>query len=33
LQAQLIKGPIKEVVIEYAGDFQGLDLLRLQQLF
>lgn len=26
LQAQLINGPIKEVVIEYAGDFQGLDL-------
>ncbi len=26
LQAQLICGPIKEVVVEYAGDFQGLDL-------
>ncbi len=26
LQAQLITGPVKEVVIEYAGDFQGLDL-------
>ncbi len=26
LQAQLIHGPIKEVAIEYAGDFQGLDL-------
>ncbi len=26
LQAQLICGPVKEVVIEYAGDFQGLDL-------
>lgn len=26
LQAQLICGPIKEVVIEYTGDFQGLDL-------
>jgi D-3-phosphoglycerate dehydrogenase len=26
LQAQLCKGPVKEVVIEYAGDFLGLDL-------
>ena len=26
LQAQLIQGPLKEVAIEYAGDFQGLDL-------
>ena len=26
LQAQLIQGPIKEVAIEYAGDFKGLDL-------
>jgi len=26
LQAQLIDGPLKEVAIEYAGDFQGLDL-------
>ncbi|MBW1894071.1 MAG: phosphoglycerate dehydrogenase [Deltaproteobacteria bacterium] len=26
LQAQLIKGPIKEVIIEYTGDFQGLDM-------
>jgi len=26
LQAQLINGPIKEAAIEYAGDFQGLDL-------
>lgn len=26
LQSQLICGPIEEVVIEYAGDFQGLDL-------
>ena len=26
LQSQLIHGPIKEVVIEYAGDFKGLDL-------
>jgi len=26
LQAQLIKGPIKEVIIEYRGDFLGLDL-------
>jgi len=26
LQAQLISGPLKEVAIEYAGDFQGLDL-------
>ncbi|MDP2647378.1 MAG: NAD(P)-dependent oxidoreductase, partial [Desulfobacterales bacterium] len=26
LQSQLIHGPIKEVVIEYAGDFQGLDM-------
>jgi len=26
LQAQLIKGPLKEVAIEFAGDFQGLDL-------
>lgn len=26
LQSQLIHGPLKEVVIEYAGDFQGLDL-------
>ncbi|MBW1835844.1 MAG: phosphoglycerate dehydrogenase [Deltaproteobacteria bacterium] len=26
LQAQLCKGPVKEVVIEYAGDFFGLDL-------
>lgn len=26
LQSQLCKGPIKEVVIEYRGDFQGLDL-------
>ena len=26
LQAQLLKGPLKEVIIEYAGDFQDLDL-------
>jgi D-3-phosphoglycerate dehydrogenase len=26
LQAQLICGPVKEVAIEYAGDFHGLDL-------
>ena len=26
LQAQLVCGPIKEVIIEYAGDFKGLDL-------
>ena len=26
LQSQLCKGPFKEVVIEYRGDFQGLDL-------
>jgi D-3-phosphoglycerate dehydrogenase len=26
LQAQLCKGPFREVVIEYRGDFQGLDL-------
>ena len=26
LQSQLIHGPLKEVVIEYSGDFQGLDL-------
>jgi len=26
LQAQLASGPLKEVVIEYAGDFKGLDL-------
>jgi D-3-phosphoglycerate dehydrogenase len=26
LQAQLIHGPIKEVAIEFAGDFKGLDL-------
>lgn len=26
LQAQLSKGPLQEVVIEYAGDFQGADL-------
>lgn len=26
LQAQLLKGPLKEVVIEYTGDFQGLDM-------
>ncbi len=26
LQGQLICGPVKEVVIEYIGDFQGLDL-------
>jgi len=26
LQVQLIKGPIKEVIIEYRGDFLGLDL-------
>lgn len=26
LQAQLSEGPIKEVVIEYRGDFQGLDM-------
>jgi D-3-phosphoglycerate dehydrogenase / 2-oxoglutarate reductase len=26
LQAQLIQGPVKEVIIEYTGDFQGLDL-------
>ncbi len=26
LQSQLIHGPIKEVIIEYAGDFKGLDL-------
>ena len=26
LQSQLCKGPLKEVVIEYRGDFQGLDL-------
>lgn len=26
LQAQLINGPAKEVVIEYAGDFKGLDM-------
>jgi len=26
LQAQLAKGPIKEVIVEYKGDFQGLDL-------
>ena len=25
LQSQLCKGPIKEVIIEYRGDFQGLD--------
>lgn len=26
LQAQLIKGPLKEVAIEYSGDFQDMDL-------
>jgi D-3-phosphoglycerate dehydrogenase len=26
LQAQLVSGPLQEVVIEYAGDFQGADL-------
>lgn len=26
LQAQLIQGPVKEVIVEYTGDFQGLDL-------
>jgi D-3-phosphoglycerate dehydrogenase len=26
LQTQLARGPLKEVVIEYSGDFQGLDL-------
>ncbi len=26
LQAQLIKGPLKEVIVEYAGDFQGMDM-------
>jgi D-3-phosphoglycerate dehydrogenase len=26
LQAQLIAGPVEEVIIEYIGDFQGLDL-------
>ena len=26
LQAQLIRGPLKEVRIEYAGDFKGLDM-------
>jgi len=26
LQAQLVKGPLKEVTIEFAGDFHGLDL-------
>jgi D-3-phosphoglycerate dehydrogenase / 2-oxoglutarate reductase len=26
LQAQLTRGPLKEVIIEYAGDFQGLDM-------
>jgi D-3-phosphoglycerate dehydrogenase / 2-oxoglutarate reductase len=26
LHAQLIRGPVKEVIIEYTGDFQGLDL-------
>ncbi len=26
LQAQLIAGPVKEVLIEYMGDFQGLDM-------
>lgn len=26
LQAQLIRGPVKEVIVEYTGDFQGLDL-------
>ncbi len=26
LQAQLISGPVKEVIIEYTGDFQGLDM-------
>lgn len=26
LQAQLIHGPLKEVIIEYTGDFHGLDL-------
>ena len=26
LQAQLTRGPLKEVVIEYAGDFKGLDM-------
>ena len=26
LQSQLIRGPIEEVAIEYAGDFKGLDL-------
>jgi len=26
LQAQLIQGPLKEVIIEYTGDFHGLDL-------
>ena len=26
LQAQLVKGPVKEVIIEYNGDFQELDL-------
>jgi D-3-phosphoglycerate dehydrogenase len=26
LQAQLLNGPLREVVIEYTGDFQGLDM-------
>lgn len=26
LQAQLVKGPVKEVIIQYAGDFKGLDM-------
>ncbi len=26
LQGQLVRGPVKEVIIEYAGDFKGLDL-------
>lgn len=26
LQAQLVRGPIKEVVIEFCGDFKGIDL-------
>ena len=26
LQAQMVQGPVKEVSIEYAGDFKGLDL-------
>ncbi len=26
LQSQLISGPLQEIVIEYAGDFQGVDL-------